>query len=126
MDHLECEYIPGTKSGGDDAGIKVKGTIHFVAINNSFKITVRQFKNLTKPEYLWPAEEIAKGTPIEELLTPNSLTESFAYAENFLKTAKVEDKFQFIRKGYYCMDRESTPDNYIFNNTINLKDGFKK
>ena len=49
-----------------------------------------------------------------------------ALAENFLKEAKVEDKFQFMRKGYYCMDKDSTKDNYIFNSTISLKDGYKQ
>ena len=65
------------------------------------------------------------GVSLEELLTPNSMTESVAYAENFLKTAKVEDKFQFMRKGYYCLDKDSTKDNLIFNSTISLKDSFK-
>lgn len=126
IDHLECEYISGTKSGQDNSGIKVKGTIHFVCEGDMFEITIRNFKNLVKDEYLWPSKALADGVPVEEILEPNSLTETKAYAENFLKSAKPFDKFQFMRKGYYCLDKDSTADNYIFNSTISLKDSFKK
>lgn len=125
IDHLECEYLPNTKSGQDNSGIKCKGTIHFVSAKNCFKVTIRDFKNLIKEEYVDPMKALEEGVSLEELLTPNSMTESVAYAENFLKTAKVEDKFQFMRKGYYCLDKDSTKDNLIFNSTISLKDSFK-
>lgn len=127
IDHLECEYLPNTKSGEDTSGIKVKGTIHFVSSKNYFPITIRNFKNLTKMEYIWPSKALADGTPLEEILEDNSMTESVAYAENFLKTAEVGDKFQFMRKGYYCLDKDTNKNEgkYIFNNTISLKDGFK-
>lgn len=127
IDHLECEYLPNTKSGEDTSGIKVKGTIHFVSSKNYFPITIRNFKNLTKMEYIWPSKALADGTPLEDILEENSMTESVAYAENFLKTANVGDKFQFMRKGYYCLDKDSNKKEgkYVFNNTISLKDGFK-
>ncbi len=125
IDHLECEYIPNTKSGNDNSGIKCKGTIHFVSADNCFKITIREFKNLIKEEYKFPAKSLADGVKIEDMLEPNSRTESTALAENFLKTAKIEDKFQFMRKGYYCVDKDSTDENLVFNSTISLKDGFK-
>ena len=127
IDYLECEYLPNTKSGEDTSGIKVKGTIHFVSSKNYFPITIRNFKNLTKMEYVWPSKALADGTPLEEILEEDSMTESVAYAENFLKTAEVGDKFQFMRKGYYCLDKDTNKNEgkYIFNNTISLKDGFK-
>lgn len=127
INHLECEYLPNTKSGEDTSGIKVKGTIHFVSSKNYFPITIRNFKNLTKMEYIWPSKALADGTPLEEILEENSMTESVAYAENFLKSAEVGDKFQFMRKGYYCLDKDTNKKEgkYIFNNTISLKDGFK-
>lgn len=127
IDHLECEYLPNTKSGEDTSGIKVKGTIHFVSSKNYFPITIRNFKNLTKMEYIWPSKALADGTPLEEILEEESMTESVAYAENFLKTAEVGDKFQFMRKGYYCLDKDTNKNEgkYVFNNTISLKDGFK-
>lgn len=127
IDHLECEYLPNTKSGEDTSGIKVKGTIHFVSSKNYFPITIRNFKNLTKMEYIWPSKALAEGTPLEEILEEDSMTESVAYAENFLKTANVGDKFQFMRKGYYCLDKDTNKNDgkYVFNHTISLKDGFK-
>lgn len=125
IDHLECEYIPGTKSGQDNSGIKCKGTIHFVSADNCFEVTIRDFKNLVKDEFKSPAKALADGVPIEDILEENSMIESTALAENFLKNAKVEDKFQFMRKGYYCVDKDSTKDRLIFNKTISLKDGFK-
>ncbi len=125
IDHLECEYIPNTKSGNDTSGIKCKGTIHFVSADNCFEVTIREFKNLVKSEYKNPSKALAEGVSIEELLEPNSMQEKTALAENFLKNAKVEDKFQFMRKGYYCVDKDSTSEKLIFNSTISLKDGFK-
>ena len=125
IDHLECEYLPGTKSGQDNSGIKCKGTIHFVSADNCFKITIREFKNLVKSEFKSPAKALADGVSIDDLLEPNSLTEKTALAENFLKNAKPEDKFQFMRKGYYCVDKDSSKENLIFNSTISLKDSFK-
>ena len=125
IDHLECEYIPGTKSGEDNSGIKCKGTIHFVSADNCFEVTIRDFKNLIKDEYKNPAKALADGVEIEEMLEPDSLIVTTALAENFLRTAKVEDKFQFMRKGYYCVDKDSKKDNLIFNKTISLKDSFK-
>lgn len=126
INHLECEYIEGTKSGQDNSGIKVKGTIHFVAKENGFECTIRNFKNLTKKEYLWPSKALSSGVPIEDVLEENSLVETKAIAEKFLLNAKPYDKFQFMRKGYYCLDKDSTENNYIFNSTISLKDSFNK
>lgn len=126
IDYLECEYIEGTKSGQDNSGLKVKGTIHFVAKDNAFDCTIRNFTNLTKKEYLWPSKALASGVTIEEVLEENSLVETKAIAEKFLLGAKPYDKFQFMRKGYYCLDKDSSKDNYIFNSTISLKDSFNK
>ena len=128
IDHLECEYLPNTRSGNDTSGIKCKGTIHFVSAENSFEVTIREFKNLTRTDdekYMFPTKFLLEGGNIEELLEPNSLIVKKALAENFLKDAKPEDKFQFMRKGYYCVDKDSTKDEMIFNSTISLKDSFK-
>ncbi len=125
IDYLECEYLPETRSGNDNSGIKVKGTIHFVAKNNAVKITIRNFKNLTKEEYLEPDKALNDGIELEDLLEENSLIETNALAEKFILNAKVLDKFQFVRKGYYSLDPDSTKDNLIFNSIVSLKDGFK-
>ena len=126
IDHLECEYLPNTKSGQDNSGIKVKGTIHFVSSQNCFECTIRNFKNLVKSEYLWPSKALADGISIDEILEKDSLVETTALAENFLKNTIPYDKFQFMRKGYYCTDKDSTDSRVVFNSTISLKDGFKK
>lgn len=126
IDHILCEYIPGTKSGQDNSGIKVKGTIHFVAKENATEVTIRNFKNLTKKEFLWPGKALSQGATLEEILEPDSLVETKALAENFLLTAKPYDKFQFMRKGYYTLDKDSTEGHMIFNSTISLKDSFNK
>ena len=125
ISHLLCEYIPNTKSGNDTSGIKVKGTIHFVSADNCTEVTIREFKNLIKDEYIDPTKALAEGIDVDEILNENSLIESKALVENFLTNAKPEDKFQFMRKGYYTLDKDSTPDNLIFNHTISLKEGFK-
>ena len=125
IDHLECEYIANTKSGEDTSGLKVKGTIHYVSADNYFEVTLRHFKNLVKEEYRWPSKALNDGKSLDEILEPNSMWETVAYAENYLKSAKPEDKFQFMRKGYYCLDKDSTEERYIFNDTISLRDGFK-
>lgn len=125
IDYLECEYIENTKSGQDNSGIKVKGTIHFVSEDGYFPVTIRNFKNLTKREYLWPSKSLSDGVSLDEILEPDSLIETTAYAENFLKQANIEDKFQFMRKGYYTLDKDSTKDKFIFNSTISLRDSFK-
>ncbi len=124
IDYLKCEYIENTKSGQDNSGIKVKGTIHFVADVNAFDCTIRTFKNLTKAEYKWPSKALTEGATIDDILEPNSMIESKAKAERFLLSAKPYDKFQFMRKGYFTLDKDSTDNNYIFNSTISLKDSF--
>lgn len=125
IDHLECEYYPNSRSGSDTSGIKCKGTIHFVDANNYAEVTIRNFKQLIKDEYKNPAKALAEGTDVEDMIDKDSLSESKAYVEKYLLSAKVGDKFQFVRKGYYCLDKDSTPDRLVFNNTISLKDSYK-
>ncbi len=126
IDCLECEYLKNTKSGQDDSGIKVKGTIHFVEKTNAIPVTIREFKNLTKMEYLEPKKALASGVEIDEILEENSMVETTALAEKYLASAKVGDTFQFMRKGYYCLDKDSTQDHLVFNKTVSLKDTFNK
>ena len=126
IDHLECEYLPETKSGADNSGIKVKGTIHFVAEGNYLRATIREFKNLTKPDILQPAKVLANGASIDDVLEPNSMSESEALVETYLQNAPVGTVYQFMRKGYYCVDKDSTPERLVFNKTISLKDTFNK
>ncbi len=124
IDHLECEYIKESKSGQDTSGIKAKGTIHFVEKSNIVPVVVREFKNLTKLDILEPSKALENGASLEEILEPDSMKETTAYAEKFLLSAKPEQKFQFMRKGFYCVDKDSTQDKLVFNKTTGLKDSF--
>ena len=125
IDHLECEYYANSRSGNDNSGIKCKGTIHWVACDNAVEVTIRNFKPLVKEEYKNPAKALAEGVDIEEMLNPDSLVETKALVEKYILNAKMGDKFQFVRKGYYCLDKDSTEEKLIFNNTIPLKDGYR-
>ncbi len=125
IDFLECEYIQNSKSGNDNSNIKVKGTIHFVCEKDMFKIKIREFKNLTKMEFLWPTKELLDGRPLEDVIEKDSMIEYEALAESYLKSAKIEEKYQFIRNGYFCMDKDSSDDFLVFNKTIGLKDSYK-
>ena len=125
IDHLECEYIKESKSGADTSGIKVKGTIQFVSKDNATKVVVRQFKNLTKMDILEPSKALENGAELDDILEPNSMIEKEVLAEKYVLTCPKETRFQFIRKGYYYLVGKDK-DKLIFNETVSLKDNFKK
>lgn len=118
---LHCTYIPESKSGSDTSEIKVKGTLHWVNAADAVEIEVREYDRLFKVED--PTEE--EGD-FKEYINPDSLKVVKGFAEPALKDAKLEDRFQFIRKGYYCFDKESNGDKLVFNRTVTLKDGWAK
>lgn len=122
IDHLECEILEGTKSGSDASGIKAKGTIHFVSATEHLPIKVRNFSQLIKPEYKNLYKAMNDGAALEDVLAENSMEEKTAYAENYLASAKVGEVFQFLRKGYYCKDKDSTEKLPVFNLTVSLKE----
>lgn len=118
---LHCTYIPESKSGQDTSGIHVKGTLHWVNAADALQVEVREYDRLFKVED--PTDE--EGD-FKEYLNPNSLQVVTGYAERSLEHAVLQDRFQFIRKGYYCLDTDSTPEHLIFNRTVTLKDGWAK
>lgn len=119
---IHCNYIPESKSGQDTSGISVKGVIHWVSAPQAVKCELRMYDRLFLPEDPSNAEGDFK-----DHLNPKSLEViPEAYAEPALKNAVVGDKFQFIRKGYFCMDQDSTTGNLIFNRTVGLKDSWAK
>ncbi|WNJ20661.1 glutamine--tRNA ligase/YqeY domain fusion protein [Pontibacter sp. G13] len=120
---LLCTYDPNSKSGADTSGKKVKGTLHWVSEDHAIKAEVRQYDRLFKDED--PAGH--KEQDFKEFLNENSLTVlEHAYLEPSLKEAKPGERFQFMRKGYYCVDLDSTPEKQIFNLTVTLKDSWAK
>ena len=117
-----CSYIPESKSGSDTSGINVKGTIHWVSAAHAATAEVRLYDRLFSVEN--PA---AEEGDFKSFINPSSLEViPKAYIEPFLLDAKVGDKFQFLRKGYFCVDPDSTPGKLVFNRTVTLKDTWAK
>jgi glutaminyl-tRNA synthetase len=115
---LRCTYLPESKSGTDASGLKVQGTLHWVSLNHALPVELRLYDRLFKAEN--PAME--EGD-FKEYINPASLEIiKTAYAEPSLAHAKPEERFQFLRKGYFCLDRESSPQKLVFNRTVSLKD----
>ena len=122
ISEIRCEYIPESKSGHDTSGIHVKGTIHWVSAAHAISCEVRLYDRL----FLSENPSIEEGD-FKNYINPKSLEIiSGAFAEPFLKNAKAGDTFQFIRKGYFCADKESTSSKLIFNRTVSLKDSWTK
>lgn len=122
ISEIHCTYIPESKSGNDTSGIHVKGTIHWVSAQHALPVEVRLYDRLFKVEN--PSME--EGD-FKEYINPNSLEIILtACAEPSLSNAKPLDKFQFLRKGYFCVDKDSTKERLIFNRTVQLKDPWAK
>ncbi|ULQ57975.1 glutamine--tRNA ligase/YqeY domain fusion protein [Flavihumibacter rivuli] len=119
---LRCTYIPESKSGQDTSGINVKGTLHWVSISQAVKAEVRLYDRLFKVED--PSNE--EGD-FKSYINPDSLQViSEVYAEPALTKAGEGDRYQFLRKGYFALDKDSTPEKLVFNRTVTLKDTWAK
>ncbi len=119
---LRCSYIPESKSGADTSGLKVQGTLHWVSIPHAIGCEVRVYDRLFKVED--PANE--EGD-FKTYINPDSLQViEHAYAEPSLRTANFTDRYQFLRKGYFCLDKDSSEEKMVFNRTVTLKDGWAK
>jgi glutaminyl-tRNA synthetase len=117
---IHCTYDPDTKSGGPQAGRKVKGTLHWVSAPHALEAEVRLYDHLfTKAD---PDEE--KETDFTEHLNPRSLEVlSPCYAEPSLGGTTPGSMYQFLRLGYFCVDSgDSGKDALVFNRTVTLKD----
>ena len=120
--NISLPELPESKSGSDVSGISVKGVIHWVSIPQALQIEVRLYDRLFKVEDLNQIEDDFKNH-----LNPESLKVlPKIYAEPALANAKLEDRFQFIRTGYFCLDADSTKDKLIFNRTVTLRDMWAK
>jgi glutaminyl-tRNA synthetase len=119
---LHCSYLPESKSGADGSGLKVQGTLHWVSRAHAIPVTLRLYDRLFKVEN--PAME--EGD-FKDYINPNSLEViSNALAEPSLADAKFGESFQFIRKAYFCLDKDSSEKQLIFNRTVSLKDTWVK
>ncbi|RXK62067.1 glutamine--tRNA ligase/YqeY domain fusion protein [Lacibacter luteus] len=118
---IHCSYIPESRSGSDTSGIHVKGTLHWANAATAAEVEVREYDRLFRVEN--PASE--EGD-FKEYINPNSLTVVKGYAEPAINDAALTDRFQFLRKGYYCLDKDSNATKLIFNRTVTLKDAWAK
>ena len=133
VQEVYCEYIPQTKTGEPESNRRVKGTIHWVSAQHAVKAEVRLYDRLWNVEN--PRDELARlreeegldaVEAMKRMINPESLEiRPECYVEAFLSQAKPMDHFQFQRIGYFCADKDSTPEHLIFNRTVSLKDSWK-
>lgn len=118
---LRCSYIPESKSGSDTSGINVKGTLHWVSVKHAVTVEVREYDRLFKVE-----DPSSEEGDFKDYINPESLKiVKTAFAEPVLKNAKFEERYQFIRKGYFSLDPDSSTSGMVFNKTVGLKDSWK-
>lgn len=119
---VHCTYIPESKSGEDTSGINVKGTIHWVSTKHAKKAEIRTYDRLFSVE----SPDSEEGD-FKDYLNPESVEViKEAYIEPYLANADLDSRYQFIRKGYYCVDKDSSAEHLIFNRTVGLKDTWAK
>jgi len=121
ISELRCSYIPGSRSGSDASGIHVKGTLHWVSVKHAVTLEIRQYDRLFKVE-----DPSGEAGDFKDYINPESLKIiKGAFAEPSLKSARFEDRYQFIRKGYFTLDKDSSASGIVFNRTVDLKDSWK-
>ncbi|MCF0221523.1 MAG: glutamine--tRNA ligase/YqeY domain fusion protein [Fibrobacter sp.] len=119
---IHCEYDPLSKGGESPDGRKVKGTIHWVSAAHAVDAEVRLIDNLFTLE---DPSDVPEGEDWHSYLNPESMVVKQAKLEPSLSEAKMEDRFQFLRLGYFCLDSDdSKPGHLVFNRTVGLKDSF--
>lgn len=123
ISEIFCEYHPNSKSGEDNSGIKAKGTLHWVYAPVAKSAEVRLYDRLFEV----PDPEGVEDMPYTNFLNANSLDIiNIAKVEPALADAKEGEHFQFLRKGYFCLDKYSDGTKLIFNRTVTLKDTWAK
>lgn len=119
---IHCTYIPESKSGNDTSGIQVKGTIHWVSVRHAVQATVNLYDRLFKVEN----PDVGEGD-FKDHINPDSLRVlSNVFVERDLSNAKEGEQYQFIRKGYFSLDKEASPGKLVFNQAVTLKDTWTK
>ncbi len=121
---LRCTYDPETRGGTAPDGRKVKGTIHWVSARHGLRATVRLYDRLFTVEH----PDMDKERDFKEFLNPDSLEIlDNSIVEPSLATATSEDRFQFERQGYFCLDsKESSADRPVFNRIVTLRDSWAR
>lgn len=119
---IQAEYDPNSKSGMEGANRKVKGTLHWVAVNHCQPAEVREYDRLFSVE-----NPSADERDFREPLNPNSLTvRTNCYVEDYASARKPGEYLQFQRTGYFMADLDTTSEHLVFNKTVGLKDTWAK
>jgi len=119
---LRCSYLPESKSGGAQSNMKVQATIHWVSVPHAITAEVKLYDRLFRVEN--PAGE--EGD-FKDYVNPDSLQVlPGAFAEPALRGAKFDEHYQFLRKGYFYLDKDSSEDKMVFNRTATLRDTWEK
>lgn len=121
---VQCTYDPKSKSGSgtEESLRKVKGTLHWVSIPHAITAEVRLYDRLFND----PTPDGHKDKDFMDFINPDSLQKVTGYLEPSLKDVEIGDQVQFQRLGYFNVDKNSTPDNLIFNRTVTLRDTWAK
>lgn len=120
--HVTYDADSRSGSGSEASKRKVKGTIHWVSIAHAIETEIHNYDRLFTDEN----PDGNKDIDFKEYINPNSLTITKGYLEPSLATATIGEKFQFQRIGYFCVDKNSTNENLIFNKTVGLRDTWAK
>lgn len=120
---VHCTYDPESFGGDTPDGRKVRGTIHWVSAADNVKATVRMYDRLFDVEN--PSDEEGVSS-FEDNLNTDSLVEVEAYCEKSLADTKPGDKYQFMRIGFFCTDKDTTDGKIVFNKTVAMRDTFNK
>lgn len=118
---IHCSYVENSKSGQDESGINVKGTLHWVSATHAVPVEVRMYDRLFRVE-----DPSSEEGDFKDYINPDSLEVITGYAEPALKEVSAGESFQFLRKGYFSVDSDSTPDKPVFNRTVTLRDNWAK
>lgn len=119
---LRCTYLPESKSGGAQSGMKVQATIHWVSIKHAITAEVRLYDRLFRVE-----DPSSEEGDFKDYINPDSLQVlGVVYAEPALAEAKFSEYYQFLRKGYFYLDKDSSEEKLVFNRTTTLRDNWVK
>lgn len=120
---LRCTYDPQSLGGTSSDGRKVKGVIHWVDAKKAKEVEVRLFDRLFLQEN---PDVVEEGKTFVDNINPDSLRIVRGFVEPALANAKLGQNFQFERLGYFSLDKDTTPENRVFNRTVTLKDSWAK
>ncbi len=118
---INATYYPDSRSGSDTSGVKAKGTLHWVDAATGIDLEVRQYDKL----FTDPTPMDHEDRDFLEFVNPDSLQVITAKGEPALAAAAGGSTYQFLRKGYYTVDLDSTPEKMVFNRTCGLKSSWK-